>query len=73
MEGITCAIFWAGIRRVVYALGHEALAEVAAGPADEWLLALSAREVFARGSHPVEVSGPHLVEEARAVHLGYWR
>jgi hypothetical protein len=28
--------------------------------------------VFARGDHPVEVSGPHLPRESLAVHEGFW-
>jgi len=35
-------------------------------------LALSCREVLARGGRTVEVSGPHLEEQARPVHEGFW-
>jgi hypothetical protein len=35
-------------------------------------LALPCREVFARGQQEIEVSGPHLREQARAVHAGFW-
>jgi hypothetical protein len=35
-------------------------------------LLLSCRDVFARGGRPIEVLGPLLEEEARAVHEGFW-
>jgi hypothetical protein len=35
-------------------------------------LALSCREVLGRGGRNVEVSGPHLEEQARPVHEGFW-
>jgi hypothetical protein len=35
-------------------------------------LALSCREVFARGGRRVEVSGPALEGQARSVHEGFW-
>ena len=35
-------------------------------------LALSCREVFARGGRNIEVSGPNLIEQAAAVHEGFW-
>jgi hypothetical protein len=28
--------------------------------------------VFARGAHEIEVEGPVLVDEAAAVHAGFW-
>jgi len=33
-------------------------------------LALTCREVFARGGRKVDVAGPHLFDEASAVHEG---
>jgi hypothetical protein len=35
-------------------------------------LALTCREVLARGGRTVEVSGPHLEEQARPVHDRFW-
>jgi len=63
------AIYWSGIGRVVFALGAGTFREVA-GVDDR--LELSCREVLARGTRVVEVSGPHLEEEAADVHEGYW-
>jgi tRNA(Arg) A34 adenosine deaminase TadA len=60
-------MYWAGIRSVVYALSAEDLAAVA-GP--DFLV--PCRELFARATEPVTVSGPMLRHEARAVHAGFW-
>ena len=65
------AIFWSDVGRVVYALSEEGLYEMTGETPYE--LALPCRDVFARGTHPVEVIGPLLEEEARQVHLNFWR
>ena len=66
------AIYWAGIGRVVYALGSDMLAGLIEDLPEDLTLRLSCREVFARGGRRVDVSGPHLVEQASAVHAGFW-
>ncbi len=66
------AIFWGNVRRVVFALSEEDLRGIAAASPENAMLDIPCREVFARGNHEVEVSGPHLQEQARAVHEGYW-
>ena len=66
------AIFWANVRRVVYGLSEESLYEMVGGESEEALY-LPCREVFGRGKKPIEVIGPLLEEEAREVHLGFWR
>ena len=65
------AIFWGDVGRVVYALSEEGLYAITGETPYE--LALPCREVFERGTHPVDVSGPMLEGEAREVHLGFWR
>ena len=50
------AIFWGGIRRVVFAASGELFPQLEAAGAD--LLALSCTEVIRHGSHQVEVIGP---------------
>jgi tRNA(Arg) A34 adenosine deaminase TadA len=50
------AIHYAGIPRVVFALSQEGLRTIA-GPED---------------GPDLEVSGPHLEEQARSVHEGFW-
>jgi tRNA(Arg) A34 adenosine deaminase TadA len=70
------AIYWAGIRRVVFACSHETLNKLfvdmfpentgAAG------LLMSSREIFARGGARTEVVGPYLEQEAVSVHKKHW-
>jgi tRNA(Arg) A34 adenosine deaminase TadA len=60
-------MYWAGVRSVVYGLSAGELAQLA-GP--DFLV--PSRELFARATEPVTVIGPMLVEEARAVHQGFW-
>lgn len=64
------AIFWSNVGRVVYALSEDGLYEITGETPYE--LALPCREVFERGTHPVNVSGPMLEGEVRQVHLGFW-
>lgn len=65
------AIFWANVRRVVYGLGGESLYEMIGGDSGEKLF-IPCREIFARGSKPIEVVGPLLEKQAREVHRGFW-
>ena len=67
------AIYWSGIGRVVYALGEDALHAMTGDDPANPTMALPCREVFGRGQRPMVVEGPALVEEARAVHEGFWR
>jgi len=59
------AIFYCGIRRVVYAVGADTMraCEEEGAP----VLKMGCREVFATGSHPVCVVGPVEVELGREV------
>lgn len=66
------AIYWSEIGRVVYALGSETLMAIVKDVAGTSTLALSCREVFARGGRNIDVSGPHLSDQAAAVHEGFW-
>jgi tRNA(Arg) A34 adenosine deaminase TadA len=66
------AIFWGNVRRVVFALSQEEMRRISGGDPENFQLELTSREVFARGDHDVEVIGPHLLEQARAVHDGFW-
>ena len=65
------AIYWSGISRVVFGLRESELRALIADPRNP-TLALSCREVFARGQRRVDVLGPVLEDEARAVHEGFW-
>jgi len=66
------AIYWGNVRRVVFALSEAALRAIVPDDPKNLTLAMPCREVFARCQHEIEVSGPHLEEEARAVHEGFW-
>ena len=66
------AIYWAGIGRMVYAMSEEELYEITGAHPQNPTLTLPSREVFARGSRPVEVSGPAIAAEARVHHEGFW-
>ena len=60
-------MYWAGIRSLVYALPAGELATLAGGS-----FLVPCRDLFARAKDAVTVVGPLLVDEARAVHDGYW-
>jgi tRNA(Arg) A34 adenosine deaminase TadA len=60
-------IYWAGIRSIVFALSSDELAVLAGGD-----FLVPCRELLTRTSEPVRVVGPLLLDEARAVHVGYW-
>jgi tRNA(Arg) A34 adenosine deaminase TadA len=63
------AIYWGGIRRLVYGLGQSRFYELAG---DGGKLALSCREVLAAASERLEVVGPLVEDEAARVHEGFW-
>jgi tRNA(Arg) A34 adenosine deaminase TadA len=66
------AIYWAGVSRVVFGLPESALRVLTGVDPRNPTLTLPCREVFARGRRPIEVVGPLLEVEARAVHEGFW-
>ena len=68
----TGAIFWSNVRRVVFGLDQAGIREIIAGDPENFHISINARELFAQGDHRVEISGPHLLDEARAVHDGFW-
>jgi tRNA(Arg) A34 adenosine deaminase TadA len=61
------AIYWAGIRRVVFSCSQEAFAAIAGKALD-----IPCREVLSYANHPMEVIGPVLESEALAVHQKFW-
>lgn len=66
------AIYWSGIGRVVFALAGERLMAIVDDAGGGSRLALSCRDVFARGGRAIDVSGPHLLDQAAAVHDAFW-
>ncbi|HYO88502.1 MAG TPA: nucleoside deaminase [Candidatus Limnocylindrales bacterium] len=63
----SAAIFWSGIRQVVYACSAARLDTVG-----DVGFNLTSREVFARARQPVMVIGPVLEDEAMRVHEAFW-
>jgi len=64
----TGAIFWAGVRRLIYGCPAELLAKVASGR-----FVVPSRELLAGSKQPPEIIGPVLANEGLAVHEAYWR
>ena len=65
------AIFWGGVRRMVFGLSMERLYAMNSALAGEQLY-LSSRDLFKHGTPATEVIGPVLEDEALRVHLGFW-
>lgn len=62
------AIYWAGIRAVVFGCSVDDLAQFTTGS-----FVTPCREVFARGKEPTSVKGPFCDERAKALHAGFWQ
>ncbi|WP_457424020.1 nucleoside deaminase [Roseateles sp. P5_E7] len=67
------AIFWSGIRRVVFGIDAVSLRGFRALQAGADDLEMSCRDVFKTSSHPFEVLGPALAAEATAPHNAFWQ
>jgi tRNA(Arg) A34 adenosine deaminase TadA len=66
------AIYWAGIPRVVYALGEDELIRIVRVHDSAPTLDLPSRELFSRGGRPVDVVGPVPLPSAAEVHEDFW-
>ena len=68
------AMYWGGINRMVYAMSEADLEPFPDGQEGEnaTMKGVGCRAVLASGTRDIEVSGPHLVEEALEVHKGFW-
>jgi len=66
------AIYWAGLKRVVYGLSETSLKAITGNHPENPTLDLPCRTVFAAGQRAVEVIGPMLEDEAGAIHEGVW-
>ena len=67
------AAYWAGIGRVVYGLSERDLGALIGPHPENLTMDLPCRIVLAAGQRPIEVIGPLLEDESRAVHAGFWR
>ncbi len=67
------AAYWAGVGRVVYGLTEHDLKQLIGPHPENLTMDLPCRVVLGAGQRPIEVIGPLLEQEARAVHAGFWR
>ena len=67
------SVYWAGVGRVVFGLSERELKDMIGPNPENLTMDLPCRTIFAAGQRPVEVIGPVLAEECRAVHDGFWR
>jgi tRNA(Arg) A34 adenosine deaminase TadA len=65
--------YWAGVGRVVYGLSERGLAQLIGPHPQNLTMDLPCRTVLGAGQRAIEVVGPLLENEARAVHAGFWR
>ena len=67
------AMYWGGINRTVYAMSEHDLLDIT-GVSDHCptMRGVGCRAILNSGQRHIEVSGPHLVEEACAVQLDYF-
>jgi tRNA(Arg) A34 adenosine deaminase TadA len=66
------AIYWTGLKRVVYGMSEADLKTVTGNHPENPTLDLPCRTVFAAGQRLIEVIGPMLEDEAARVHDGAW-
>lgn len=66
------AIYWSGIRRLVYGLSQPRLSAIQNQQIYRQLF-LSCREVLARGQREILVEGPMLEAEAELAHKDFWQ
>jgi tRNA(Arg) A34 adenosine deaminase TadA len=66
------AIYWAGIGRLVYGMSEHDLKTLTGAHKENPTLDLPCRTIFVAGQRPVDVIGPLLVEESKALHAGVW-
>lgn len=67
------AMFWAGVRRVVYGLSSARLRDLATAPGDTPVgFTITAAEIGAAATPPMRFDGPNREDAAAAAHLGFW-
>ncbi|HEY0185709.1 MAG TPA: nucleoside deaminase [Rhodopila sp.] len=65
--------YWAGVGRVGYGLSERDLRQLIGPHPENLTMDLPCRTVLAAGQRIIEVVGPLLEDESRAVHEGFWR
>ncbi len=66
------SVYWVGVRRVVYGLDIPSLDEIVGMNPKNLTPHLRAEPVLSGGKFAITLEGPALLDEARAVHHGYW-
>jgi tRNA(Arg) A34 adenosine deaminase TadA len=66
------AIYWSGIRKVVYGLSQDKFYSGVLGGVEGDGFRLACEDVLSHGEHEVAVIGPLLEQEASKVHEGFW-
>ena len=67
------AMYWGGLNRMVYGMSeHDLLELTGANALNPTMRGVGCREILNSGHREVEVSGPHLIEEAAVVQRGFW-
>jgi tRNA(Arg) A34 adenosine deaminase TadA len=67
------AMFWAGVRHVVYGLSAERLMDLARPPGIQPMgFGLTAHTLGASATPPMHFDGPHREDDAAVPHLGFW-
>ena len=64
--------YWAGVGRVVYGLSEHDLGQLIGPHPENLTMDLPCRVVLGAGQRTVQVTGPLLEAESRAVHAGFW-
>ena len=67
------SMYWGGLNRMVYGMSEHHLLEITgAHRLNPTMRGVGCRNVLHSGQRRIEVSGPHLVEEASVIHRHYW-
>ena len=67
------AMYWGGLNRMVYGMSELDLLEITSSdPGSANMRGVGCRNIFDTGQRDIEVSGPHLVEEASAVYIDFY-
>ena len=67
------AIFWSGIKRVVFGIDAVSLRVFRGEVAEQRDAELSCRDVFAASPHAIECIGPVMLAQASQPHVGFWK
>jgi tRNA(Arg) A34 adenosine deaminase TadA len=65
--------YWAGVGKVGYGLSEKDLRDLIGPHPENLTMDLPCRIVLGAGQRSIEVVGPLLEDEARAVHEGFWK